>query len=63
MSCSTSTPINHIVFFCIMPVVLENRRSSQGGGGGGTHMIPLDPPLKEIFGCDKFVRPYVRHSY
>ena len=29
VSCSTSTPINHIVFFfCRIPVVLENRRSS-----------------------------------
>ena len=33
VSCSTSTPIKHIVFFCRIPVVLENRRSSQGGGG------------------------------
>ena len=34
VSCSTSTPINRIVFFlfCRIPlVVLENRRSSQGG--------------------------------
>ena len=31
VSCATSTPINHIVFFCRIPVVLENRRSSQGG--------------------------------
>ena len=32
VSCSTSTPINHIVFFFRrIPVVLENRRSSQGG--------------------------------
>ena len=36
VSCSTSTPINHIVFFFgRIPVVLENRRSSRGGGGGG----------------------------
>ena len=36
VSCSTSTPINHIVlfFFCRIPVVLENRKSSQEGGGG-----------------------------
>ena len=33
VSCSTSTPIKHIVFFCRIPVVLENRRSSQGGRG------------------------------
>ena len=35
ISCSTSTPINQIVFFfCRIPVVLENRKSSQGGGRG-----------------------------
>ena len=39
ISCSTSTPINHIVFFfCRIPVVLENCRSSQGGAH------PLHPP-------------------
>ena len=39
VSCSTSIPINHIVFFlCKIPVVLENRRSSQGGAH------PLNPP-------------------
>ena len=40
VSCSTSTPINHIVFFYRIPVVLENRRSSQGGGGDA---LPLHP--------------------
>ena len=40
VSCSTSTPINHIVFFCRIPVVLENRKSSRGGGGAH----PLHPP-------------------
>ena len=34
VSCSTSTPINHIVFFWRIPVVSENCRSSQGGEGG-----------------------------
>ena len=45
VSCSTSTPINHIVFvfFCRIPVVLENGRSSQGGGGGGGPP-PAPPP-------------------
>ena len=33
VSCSTSTPINHILFFCRIPVVLENRWSSWGGEG------------------------------
>ena len=32
VSCSTSTPINHIVFFCRIPVVLENCRSSLCSG-------------------------------
>ena len=40
VSCSTSTPINHIVFFWRIPVVLENRRSSREGGG----CAPLHPP-------------------
>ena len=40
VSCSTSTPINHIVFFFFgrIPVVLENCRSSRGGAH------PLHPP-------------------
>ena len=47
VSCSTSTLINHIVFFFgRIPVVLENRRSSQGEEGVRTPCtLPLDPPL------------------
>ena len=48
VSCSTSTPKNHIVFFGRIPVVLENRWSSQGSGGGGVRTrctLPLDSPL------------------
>ena len=45
VSCSTSTPINHIVFFCRIPVVLENRRSSQGVGVRTPCTLSLDPPL------------------
>ena len=45
VSCFTSTPIHHIVFFFgRIVVVLENHRSSQGG----MHTpctLPLDPPL------------------
>ena len=45
ISCSTSTPINHVVFFFgRIPVVLENRRSSQGGVCTPC-TLPLDPPL------------------
>ena len=43
VSCSTSTPINHIVFFRRIPVVLENRRSSQGGRGA--HPPPRSAPV------------------
>ena len=50
VSCSTSTPINHIVFFfCRIPVVLENCRSSQGGGGG---VQPLHPPPRSTSAPD-----------
>ena len=47
VSYSTSTPINHIVFFFRrIPVVLDNRRSSQGGGRVRTPCtLPLDSPL------------------
>ena len=45
VSCSTSTQINHIVFFfCRIPVVLEDRRSSPGGVRTPC-TLPLDPPL------------------
>ena len=48
VSCSTSTPINHIVFFRRIPVVLENRRSSQVGGVRTPCTLPLDPPLGSV---------------
>ena len=49
VSCSTSTPINHIVcfFFRRVPVVLENRWSSQGGVRTPC-TLPLDPHLSFI---------------
>ena len=46
VSCSTSTSINHIVFFGRIPVVLENRRSSRGGRGGGAVRNPCTLPLR-----------------
>ena len=58
VSCSTSTPINHIVFsfFDRIPVILENRRSS--GGGRGAH--PLHPPPRSapvwVFKWNPFTR-------
>ena len=50
VSGSTSTPINHIVFFFRrIPVVLENCRSSRRGWGGGgvrtSCTLPLGLPL------------------
>ena len=39
VSCSTSTPTNHIVFFCRIPVVLENP-GHLGWGGGGAPPAP-----------------------
>ena len=58
--CSTSTPINHIVFsfFCRIPVVLENRRSSQSGGVRFLHPPPRSAPApfltcpKTLFQCE-----------
>ena len=41
-----STPINHIFFFCRIPVVLENCRSSRGRGVRTPCTLPLDPPLQ-----------------
>ena len=49
ISCSTSTPINHIVFFCRTPVVLDRRSSQWGGGGMCTPCsLPLDLPLEVV---------------
>ena len=45
VSCSTSTPINHIVFFGRIPVVLVKPRVISGGGGRTPCTLPLDPPL------------------
>ena len=48
VSCSTSTPINHIVFFGRILVGFENRRSSGGGGVHTPCTLPLDLPLMLI---------------
>ena len=40
---NTNKPHSFFIFFCRIPVVLENRRSFKGaGGGGGTP--PAPPP-------------------
>ena len=46
VSCFTSTPINHNVSFCRIPVVLESHGSSLIGGGGerGECTTPVPSP-------------------
>ena len=46
VSCSTSTPINHIVFFLENTSCIRKPRviSGGGGGGGGRGAHPLHPP-------------------
>ena len=62
-SCSTSTPINHMVFFCRIPVVLENRRSSRGGGVRSPCNLPLDPPLCYYDNCHDHIIKFVSVSF
>ena len=54
VSCSTLTPINHILFFFFgrIPVVLKNRRSSQGGG------CAPPAPSPQICPCTKDIEIY-----
>ena len=42
VSCSTSTPINHIVFFFAEYQLYQKTAGHLGGGGGGAHL--LHPP-------------------
>ena len=42
VSCSTSTPINQIVFFLQNTSCIRKPQVISGGGGGGAH--PLHPP-------------------
>ena len=48
VSCSTSTPINHIVFFWENTSCIRKPQVISGGRGGGVRTpctLPLDPPL------------------
>ena len=48
VSCSTSTPINHIVFFLQNTSCIRKPQVISEGGGGGVRTpctLPLDPPL------------------
>ena len=62
VSCSTSTPITHIVFFCRIPVVLENRTSSQGGRGGAHSLLP-PPRSAPDYSDDAVTRAKEEFSY
>ena len=51
VSCSTSTPINHIVFFwqntsCIRKLQVISAGEEGGGGVRNPCTLPLDPPLR-----------------
>ena len=50
VSCSTSTPINHIVFFLQNTSCIRKPAGHLGGGGVRTPCtLPLDPPLYLVF--------------
>ena len=58
VSCSTSTPINHIVFFFLQNTSCITKTAGHlgGRGGGGVRTpctLPLDPPLYLEFGCSQ----------
>ena len=59
VSCSNSTPINHIVFFLQNTSCIRKPQVISGGGRGRTSCtLPLDPPLvqvKEIYSNLNFV--------
>ena len=49
VSCSTSTPINHTVFFFSTEYQLYWKTAGHLGGGGRTPCtLPLDPPLEVV---------------
>ena len=57
VSCSTSAPINHIVFFFLQNTscIRKPQVISGGTGGGGAHRctLPLDPPLLHYYRIPK----------
>ena len=52
MSCSTSTPINHIVFSFWQNTSCIRKPQVISGGGGGAH--PLHPPPSSAPVCPYF---------
>ena len=54
VSCSTSTPINHIVFFFLQNTSCIRKPQVISGGRGGVRTpctLPLDPPLSSFHCC------------
>ena len=49
VSCSTSTPINHIVFFLHNTSCIRKPQVISGGGVRTPCTLPLDPPLCGVF--------------
>ena len=49
VSCCTSTPINHIVFFCRIPIALENRWSSRTRSAPGSGLVNFVPESRLPF--------------
>ena len=49
VSCSTSTPINHIVFFLQNTSCIRKPQVISGGGVRTPCTLPLDPPLCGVF--------------
>ena len=44
-SCSTSTPVNHLIFFLQNTSCIRKPQVISGGGGRTPCTLPLDPPL------------------
>ena len=51
VSCSTSTPINHIVFFLQNTSCIRKPQVISGGGVRTPCTLPLDPPLSQSVIC------------
>ena len=61
VSCSTSTPINHIVFFLQNTSCIRKPQVISEGGGGGVRTpctLPLDPPLKQVVREEQFKKTF-----
>ena len=58
ISCSSSTPKNHIVFLYLQNTSCIRKPQVISGGVRSPCPLPLDPPLK----LEKEVKPFIRHK-